>query len=378
MAQLDRRQFLGAGAGAGGAAVFSSVLTSQIAAAAPQNVRIGFIGVGNRGTVHVRNIVKIPGVPVTAVCDIQPDHLRRAQEIISAAGQPEPAATADWRQLLQRDDVDAVVSSLPCDLHAACYLDTLAAGKDLYGEKPMCITVADCDKVAAAAKKSDRIVQIGFQRRADPRFIESMPQVHGGELGRIVEGRIQWSNSWGPLADWFGKRERSGDWMVEQACHNWDVMNWANQGVPIRAMGLGHNDLFRDKQPDRNVHDYYSAIVQYPNGCIVNMLHSWVPSNSYNGEHSRLMGTRGTADFDAGVFSYRSELKLPNRKAYQYEGPIDNSLMALAAFVDSVRTRKPPVANVDHGRDAVLACLLVREAVYTGRVVTLDEIKTKA
>lgn len=373
---FDRRQFIGAG----GAAILGSAFASprRAEAAEGRTVRIGFVGVGNRGSVHVNNIAKIPGTTVTAICDIKPEHLERARKTIAAAGQPEPWGTADWRELLKRDDVDTVISALPCDLHAACYLDTLAAGKDLYGEKPMCITVADCDKVAAAAKKSDRIVQIGFQRRADPRFIESMPQVHGGELGRIVEGRIQWSNSWGPLGDWFGKRERSGDWMVEQACHNWDVMNWANQGVPVRAVGMGHDDLFRDKQPDRNVHDYYSAIVQYPNGCIVNMLHSWVPSASYNGEHSRLMGTLGTADFDAGVFSYRPELKRPNRKGYTYQGQIDNSRMALEAFIDSVRTRNPPVANVDHGRDAVLSCLLVREAVYTGRVVTMDEIRTKA
>ena len=65
-----------------------------------------------------------------------------------------------------------------------------------------------------------------------------MKQIHAGEIGELVEGRILWSNAWGPLGDWFGKRARSGDWMVEQAVHNWDVINWACKGLPVRAMGL--------------------------------------------------------------------------------------------------------------------------------------------
>jgi myo-inositol 2-dehydrogenase / D-chiro-inositol 1-dehydrogenase len=366
---MNRRHFIGAGS----AALAAAVLTDS-SRAAGATVRIGFIGVGNRGTVHVKNMLTLAGVQVTAICDIKPEHAQRAAGLVVEAGQPAPAITAEWRKLLERRDVDAVVSALPCDLHAACYLDTLAAGKDLYGEKPMCLTIADCDKVIAATKRSDRIVQIGFQRRADPRFTECMPQVHAGELGRIVEGRIAWSNAWGPLGDWFGQRRRSGDWMVEQACHNWDVMNWANQSEPVRAMGLGHADLFRDQQPDRDVHDYYSAVVQYPNGCIVNILHSWVPGTSFNAEHTLLMGTQATIEFNAGVFSYRRDLQRPNRKGYAYEGPIDNSKMALEAFIESVRTRRPPVANVEHGLSAVKSCLLVREAVYRGGVVTMDEI----
>jgi myo-inositol 2-dehydrogenase / D-chiro-inositol 1-dehydrogenase len=368
----NRRQFLGVS----GAAAASVAFASPVTAAGP-TIGVGFIGVGNRGSVHLGNMLKIAGVQVRAICDIKPEHLKRAQDTVVSGGQPEPWGTADWKKLLERDDIQAVVSALPCDLHARCYLDVLAAGKDLYGEKPMCITIPDLNTVVAAAKKSDRIVQIGFQRRADPRFIEPMALIHKGELGRLVEGRIMWSNAWGPLYDWFGKRERSGDWMVEQACHNWDVMNWANQGVPVRAMGLGHDDLFREQQPDRNVHDYYSAVVQYPNGCIVNILHSWVPGKALNNEYTQLIGTQASMDFNAGLISDRSTAN-PNRRAYSYQGTIDNSLMAQEAFINSVRTRKPPVASVEEGRNAALSCLLVREAVYRKSVVTMEEILAKA
>ena len=120
---------------------------------------------------------------------------------VENAGQKRPAGTTDgtWKELLAKDGLDAIVSAIPCDLHARCYLDMIAAGKDLYGEKPMCLNRADLDAVVKAARASKQIVQIGHQRRADPHFIEPIRAVHSGEIGELVEGRILWSNSWGPL-----------------------------------------------------------------------------------------------------------------------------------------------------------------------------------
>jgi predicted dehydrogenase len=347
-------------------------------------VNIGFIGVGGRGHGLLRTLLKVKGVAVRAVCDAEAAHCERAAKTITEAGHKAPEQTADWTKLLAQSDVDAVVSALPCDLHARCYLDVIAAGKDLYAEKPMCLTPTDCDAVVNAANGSKQIVQVGFQRRADPRFIEPMQQVHGGELGELVEGRIVWSNAWGPLYGWFGQRDHSGDWMVEQAVHNWDVMNWANRCRPKRALGMGRGGLYREKQPERDVHDYYSALVEYENGVIVNIMHSWVApgqsgayNKAFNEEYTRLVGTQAGIDFNSGTFSYRKELNRPDRVGHNHKGEIDGTLLALEAFVDSVRTRKPSASTVEHGRDSVLACLLVREAVNRGGEVTMEELTGK-
>ncbi len=347
------------------------------------SVTVGCVGVGGRGQYLLRSLLEIPGVNVVAVCDSDENHTKAAANLITAEGQDDPVQVEDWDKLLAIDGIDAVVSALPCDLHASNYLQVIAAGKDLYGEKPMCLTVPECNAVVDAAAGTDRIVHIGFQRRADPRFIEPVQQVHAGELGDLVEGRVAWANSWGPLYGWFGQKERSGDWMVEQAVHNWDVMNWANQCLPIRAMGLGRGGLYTEKQPERNVQDYYSALVEYENGCIVNILHSWVSpgqnghyTKTFNDEYTRLIGTEAGVDFNSGIFSYRRELDKPDRAGHSHTGDINGTLLSLEAFINSVRTRSAPVATAAQGRDAVLTCLLVREAVYRGGVVTMDELKT--
>lgn len=372
--RTDRRTFLASAALTASAA--------RISAADGERLKVGFIGVGNRGTALLRNFLDAKLGDVVAVCDIKPENAKRAATLITGAGQKEPALVEEWKKLLDMKDVRAVVSALPCDLHARNYLDVIAAGKDLYGEKPMCLTPADCDKVVKAANASKQVVQIGFQRRADPRFIEPMKQIHAGEIGELVEGRILWSNAWGPLGDWFGKRDRSGDWMVEQAVHNWDVINWACKGLPVRAMGLGKTGLYKTFQPDRDVHDYYSAVVEYENGCVVNILHSWVApgqngafKKEFNDEYTRLNGVKGGIDFNTGVFSYRKELNKPDRVGFSGDANVNNTRLGLAAFADSVKTRKPPVATVENGRDAVLACLLVREAVYQKKPVTMKELR---
>ncbi|MDY3556445.1 Gfo/Idh/MocA family oxidoreductase [Gemmata sp. JC717] len=375
MSNPNRRTFLAS-------AAVTTATAARLSAADGAALRVGFIGVGSRGTALLRNFLDAKLGTVVAVCDIKDEHAKRASALVTGAGQKAPAQVEDWKKLLEMKDVQAVVSALPCDLHAACYLDAIGAEKDLYGEKPMCLTPQDCDRVVKAAGASKQIVQIGFQRRADPRFIEPMKLIHEGELGALVEGRVMWSNSWGPLGDWFGKKARSGDWMVEQACHNWDVINWACKGLPVRAMGLGRAGLFKAFQPDRDVHDYYSAVVEYENGVIVNILHSWVApgqngkfTKEFNDEYTRLNGVKAGIDFNTGVIAYRKELNLPDKVGHGAKGAINNTRLGLEAFADSVRTRKAPVATVEHGRDAVLACLLVREAVYQKKPITMKELR---
>jgi predicted dehydrogenase len=395
MSDLSRRQFLTVG----GSAVLGSVAALG-AQGANDRIRIGFIGCGGRGSVHLRNLVQMQGVEVRAICDIDPAAQQRSVKILSDAGHSEPklypklgswAKTLDngdrgqllnpqaawWQQMLEQESLDAIVSALPCDLHRNCYVDVLNAGLDLYGEKPMCITVEGCNAIMDAAKRSNAVLQIGYQRRSDPRYVQPMKQVRQGKLGDMIEGRIVWSNAWGPLWGWKSYRERSGDWMLEQAVHNWDVINWATGQVPKRAWGIGRSDLFRDRLPDRNVTDYYTATVEYPNGLIVSIWHSWVAGSAFNTNYTRLCGTAASLDCKTGRFTYLNKLDQGNEKGWSYDGTIHQDVMHMRNFLDCVRSRNTPNATPEMGRDGVLAGLLVRDAVYRNEVSTMDKIRSE-
>lgn len=370
MKSMPRRTFLGAAAGA----IAASPLLASGASSPNETLGLGLIGVGSRGSALLQNLLQVPGVEIRFICDVDPKAIEKATKTIEAAGKPRPKVSTDgtWKEILKADGIDAVVAAIPCDLHAACYLDVIAAGKDLYGEKPMCLSRKDLDAVVKATRASKQIVQIGHQRRADPHFIEPITAVHNGEIGSLIEGRILWSNSWGPLYGWFGQRKRSGDWIVEQAVHNWDVLNWAVNAAPVRAMAMGRDDLFRDKQPERDVHDYYSGVIEYPGGVFVNIIHSWVAPNKFNEEYTRLIGSKGGVDFNSGTFSYRPDQKKPDQRL---GGPeTNNTLLSLKSFVNSVKTRSEPVCTVEHGRAAVLSCLLVRASVDAKAAVTMDQV----
>ena len=135
---VNRRRFLGCSAAAGLALTQGNLAEAAgVDGAAP--VRLGVIGIGNRGTALLRGVLELPGATVVAVCDAESKHRLRGQGIAEKAGGHRPEAYEDPRRLLDRKDVDAVVIAVPCDLHAPLYGDAIAAGKHLYAEKPLAL-----------------------------------------------------------------------------------------------------------------------------------------------------------------------------------------------------------------------------------------------
>lgn len=392
--RLTRRGFLsasaaGLGAGALAAALPGGPVPAEAAPAilAPaaalssglvqpaDRVRMGFIGVGGRGTTHLRTMLGIDGVEVTWACDIDPSRVAAASGIVGERTGRRPQGTGDHRRVLDAADVDAVLISTPCDVHASLYLDALAAGKDLYAEKPMCISVEECDRLVKAAEVSKSIFQVGFQSRYNPRIRAGIERIHAGDLGEIVEMRGSYLAHFGPLRGWQSKRARSGDWMVEQAVHFFDIMNWAFRDLAAKAYGWGRRDIFSADEPDRDVTDYYSALIEYPGGAVVNWLHSWLcpAGGAFNRDTMHFMGRGGAVDINDGEIEHmdrgRAKERLP-------EPGDDPTRLAQKAFLDCVRTRKVPFSNVYNGRDSVLVSLLVREAVDRRRLVTMGEVRT--
>ncbi|MBI4602163.1 MAG: Gfo/Idh/MocA family oxidoreductase [Planctomycetes bacterium] len=337
-------------------------------------VRMGFVGVGGRGTTHLRTALEIPGVEVTWVCDIDPTRLESAGRLVEEKTGKRPAATEHHRRVLEAKDVDAVLMATPCDVHAPLYLDAIRAGKDLYAEKPLCITAAEADAIVKAAETSVSIVQVGFQSRYSPRVRDGIERLHRGDLGEAVELRAAFLAPFGPLRGWFSKRARSGDWMVEQAVHHFDIMNWALGALPLRAFGMGRADIFTEGEPDRDVHDYYTAIIEYPKDVIVSWVHSWLcpKGGAFGKPFLHVMGRKGGVGLLEGPVEYMDASR--PKETLKEEGG-NTTRFAQEAFLECVRARKRPFSNVLNGRDAVLVALMVRDAVYGRRVATMEEVK---
>jgi predicted dehydrogenase len=377
--RLNRRRFLGCSAAASLALSQGNVSEAAAIEGEAAPVRLGVIGIGNRGTTLLRTLLDLRGTPILAICDAEPKHRLRGQGIVEKARGHRPEAFDDPRRVLERPDVDAVVVALPCDLHQPVYREAIAAGKHLYAEKPLAPTLTACDRLIAWAAQAPRlVVHVGLQRRSNPRFREGIERIHRGELGPLIEARATWSSSHGPLTGhggWLGRRERSGDWMVEQAVHIWDVLHWIQGELPVRASGWGRRGLFAEVDPLRDVTDHYAVELEWADGFRASFVQSWIApaDDGFTGSMLRVLGEDGGFDFTTGTLTLRDRA-LPRQTIHA--GPQADSRMALEAFLAAMRSESPlpPPTTLADARAATLIGLLARKAVDERRVVTIDEV----
>ncbi len=399
--QQSRREFLSssakvaglAGLAAGGCSAMGGGLAITAGPKPPridpkQTIRMGVIGVGSRGRGVMWQFLNQPNVEIAAIADPQKSNQQEALKLIERKKAPKPDlydGEEDYKnKLLARDDIDAVLLAVPCYLHTLMYLDCFAAGKHFYGEKPMSITVKEADAMVAAQKKNpDVIAQIGFQRRASGYYQEEIKRIRNGELGMLIGGYGAWNTAWGPIGlpsegsrVWLGRQKLSGDWMLEQACHTWDVFNWIADDMPVAASGMGRRDLFKDLDPKRDVTDFYMAHVEYPGELAFDFEHSWVQPRKdsehvFSGVFERVIGKNGGIDMSTGRIFPRAA----DGEMVQLAGTdINNTTQSAQAFSDALRNHTQPASGVDNGRAATLAGLLVRKAVYERRRVTINEL----
>jgi myo-inositol 2-dehydrogenase / D-chiro-inositol 1-dehydrogenase len=332
--------------------------------------------VGGRGTGLLNTYLKLEGQQVVAVCDVNQANLDRAVGIVQEAQGQAPRTYGEgpdsYKRMLDDPDIHAVVSATPCHEHARMTLDSIAAGKHIYTEKPLGLTVADVYKVAVAAEANPRVVvQVGFQWMASPRFIETIGRIHAGDIGELIEGRFFRHNGASAMKGWFGRRAKSGDWMLEQACHEYNIMNWVARATPIKAYGMGRRDLYQDVDPGRDVTDYYAAIIEYPGNFIVHYAHGWISPDGFREFGQKAIGTKGAIEIGGQRIT-------PSDPAVELE-PLqapggDDTAACLKSFVESVRTGSAAVSPVSNGRDATLTALLIRKAVDERREVTWREM----
>jgi len=343
-------------------------------------VRLGFIGLGDRGRQLLGAALASTNARVTALCDIDPAKLKRSLQIArgSEGAGAGPQGFTNYRALLDSRDVDAVVISTPVDLHLPQTLTALAAGRHVYGEKPLGLTVEECRQLRAACVEAEgrgQIYQCGLQRRYNPRYRESVRYLRGGEAGRILFVRAQWHGvaSSRKNKPWLFRQEKSGGMVLEQGTHQFDVFNWVLSSTPVAAVALGGLNHSAVSAPLQNTMDHYGAVLEYPGGAKVQLSHMnySIPDRRFSGAYELVFCENAGVDV-ANAMAWDASGK--SHELCQARG--NETHLAMESFIESLVDGKRPDADIEVAYNATLSSLLCARALERGGRVTWDELES--
>jgi predicted dehydrogenase len=391
----ERRTFLKT-AGAAGAL---TILDSRLVRGSQANsaVRVGLLGCGRRGSTHANNILKHTSAQLTALADLFPDQLEKARQRFTGVSQTFVGPHA-CRQLVESKDVDAVVIATPVYFHAEHLQAAVAAGKHVYVEKPVAVDVAGAKRVLEIAKQAEGKVSldVGFQIRSAPPFVELVRRIHAGALGEIAAGEAhyycpapedrRWTGATGDtlrLRNWIQDRVLSGDIIVEQNIHAIDICNWVLKGHPESAVGRGSRN--GRNAPGDDCYSHFDVIFRYPGGVHVTFNSTQFGKGPFE-VSERFFGTKGAAQSP-----YSGPLGIVGDEAWMWAGSEqqrDSSFSASGSFSDNLaeadsEKQKGFIASIVSGQlhnqaaqgvESALTAMLGRRAAYTGREVTWDEL----
>jgi predicted dehydrogenase len=238
--------------------------------------KIGIVGCGNRSKAHISALNNVPEIEIGALCDIVPHKMEQRAELIKKG--PKPRKYVNLEKMLRQEDLDAVAVLLPNYLHKMGTIAALQAGKHVFCEKPMALTVADCNEMIAVSERTQRAIQIGTQRRHSRRYKKAVETIHNYPIGRILSSDINsYRGDWRVPAEdeyppgveyWRLNQDKCGGVVYEMGAHIIDVNNWIFDSEPVTVVSLqGVNDL---ALRTRNSTDHGGVLVRYANGALMN------------------------------------------------------------------------------------------------------------
>jgi myo-inositol 2-dehydrogenase/D-chiro-inositol 1-dehydrogenase len=345
-------------------------------------LRFGLIGFGAWGSHHARAIAKTPGAELTAVAALSEESRAAA-----AAAHPAAAVCADYRELLRRDDVDVVDVVLPSDLHFEVGMAALEAGKHLLMEKPLALTVADCDRLCAAAEARGKLLAVGFELRVSSLWGEVKRLMDAGAIGRPQHLLIElWRRPYRQGArGWRYDARRVGNWILEEPIHFFDLARWylAGAGDTVSVYASANS-----KQPGRpELQDNFAAIVRFADGAQAVITQTLAAFEHHQtakatGEAGALWAEwHGAMDRDdRPAFSLRHfdgrsvravPIPTPAGELFELEEEI-------AMVVRSVREGTPAAATGLDGAWAVALCEAAQASVQRGAPVAVADFRPGA
>ncbi len=441
---LSRRRFFDLAATATGAVAVSGRARAQGPNGANDRVRIGLIGSGSRGrSVAALFLRSHADVRYVANCDAYAMRLEQGiQQLSDLQKDVKLEPYEDYRRILDRKDVDAVHIATPDHWHSQMLVDAIAAGKDVYLEKPLSNTVERAVEALRSYKSSDRVVQFGTQQRSGAHFQEAAKIVREGQLGKITHAVIQFGGSgygtppepevpvpqglnWelfqGPAPRrpfkqgrlrWRGWWDYGGGLITDWGVHLTDVALWyldSQRTGPLLTCGTSQYVNFVNPERDQSP-DAFSVSWQYPNFVMTftnAVPHDWEfarHGNYFFGQAGSLLihragyevrpagggqgGGRGRGGNAAAGQTAAAQNPAPppapiqpRRVPWRESDGSDSSSATIAHgrnFLDCVKSRSKPVSDLEIGFYASLPCLLAVKAVREGRSFRWDDAAKKA
>jgi predicted dehydrogenase len=387
-----RRTFLGA------ASAGLLVLPSRSGrAAASDRVRVAVIGLRSRGHDHARLFSADPGAEVVAVCDVDDAMFVKPVKAVESATGKAPRTEMDFRRLLDDKTIDAVTIATPDHWHALMTVMACQAGKDVYVEKPASHNVVEGRRMVEAARKHERVVQLGTQRRSSPWAAEAVERVKSGAIGKVGMARawihqvrhdighgqpgpvpkgVDYAMWQGPAPDrpfypnrfhynwhWFWNWG-TGE-LGNNGIHGVDVARWGlGVDAPLTVTSGGGKFVFDD---DQEVPDTQITTWQFPDACLVWEHRMWSkhPTEG-DGFGIAFYGDQGT--MIVGERGWRVEDGDGSRSK---PGP-DGQGLHVRNFLDCIKSRQKPNADIEIGHLSTRLCHLGNIAYRTGKTLTFD------
>ena len=386
-----RRDFIRS---AGAAAVATTVVSSLDSlvgayAAGTDEIRVGLVGCGGRGTGAAGNVLKAAsGVRIVALADAFRDRLDECRQTL-AKEHADTATVAedhcfvglDAVQQLLKTDVNYVILATPPGFRPGHIKAAIEAGKNIFAEKPVAVDAAGvraCLGMADEITKRGIAMAAGTQYRHFDPYIQSMKRIHEGSIGTVTAARAyyntselwkrdrkpEWTELENQMRNWLYYTWLSGDHIVEQFIHNIDAMNWGLQGHPIRAIGTSGRQV-RTAPEYGHIYDHFAVVYEYDNGVFCTAM-----CRQQNGTDKKVAneftGTKGSA------------LVLPNYvingpNAWKYEGePNDMYVQEHTDLIASIRAGKP-LNELKQVAESSLTAVMGRMSAYSGKTITWEQ-----
>ena len=397
MKQITRRAFIGHSAAAAAPMIVPATVFGRPGRPAPsERLTLGMIGCGTMGYNHLKRFLRNKQVQIVGVCDVSTArrtfHKRQVDKAYKASkGSKGCPDYNDYKEIIGREDIDAVLIAAPDHWHAAIIIDACNARKDIYCEKPLTLTIHEAKSVIDAVRKHERVFQTGSQQRSSSKFLEACELVRNGRIGKIervevgvggpsrpcdlpeekMEPGLDWDRWLGqaPMRPynsvlsprgvhthfpaWRNYKEYSGGMMTDWGAHHYDITQW---GLGMDESGPVEIIPPEDPSKGRGVRYRYETGVE--------VIHGGRGGITFHGTKGKVFVTRGKLETTpkeiAGVPIGENDLRLYKSPGHHQD------------WLNCIKNRKRPICDVEIGARSVTVCHLGNLAYWTGRKLRWD------